>query len=593
MSKVGQTLVRTAEEHWQKARSSARLLSYVFRNKKLFVFGVIFLVISTIIDTVFPLLLVQIFSIVSQGENILQNPTVVGLILLYLLGAGIHYISEVTIGTASEQAVRDLRTELYQHLHTLSLRYFIEHQTGELLSRLSNDISHLQKVVMSTFTGLVRYTLTIVGILIVLWFTLPRIAVALPLLLVPVAASSMLLGVVMSRVSSRIQGYLAAALGFAENALRGIKTVRINNREIHELEIFSTTLNASYTEAVRLIRISSGASTILNVIGRLATVGIFLLIGQAALRQTLSIEQTILLLFYAALLWGALDGWMWVYLTIQTTSGATEQVFSILSEEPDIRDLPDAPELTVTQGALHFKAVDFAYEPHKPILRNVNLEISAGETLALVGTSGEGKTTFLSLICRFIEPDAGSIMIDSIDIGHVTQQSLRQQIGAVFQEPFLFPTTILENIKYGNEYASHEEIIEAAMAAGAHSFIEKMLEGYSTSIGSDGLRLSTGQRQRIALARMLLARPRIVLLDEVTSALDSETERTVMEALRTTLTHCTVIVVSHRLSTVRYADRIAVLHEGTIAEAGTHDELMTHDGPYRALFDVASTFPAH
>lgn len=531
-----------------------------------------------------PLVAVQVFQEIRQGANVLFSSLTVGIVLLYLLSVVSDFLSSLLMAYMGERAVLDLRTDVYRHLHTLSLRFFIEHQTGELLSRLSNDISRLQSAVNNVVTGLITNTLTIVGILVVLTILHPGLAVGIPLLFLPVVLLGTLLGLVFQRLSAGIQGHLAEAFGLAENALHHAKTVRAYNREHFEVNRFNHKLQSSFQNSMRLLYWRTGVGAFLNLLGRLAATGVLVLLGYSLLEETWSLEQIIALLYYAAMLWGALYGWMWVYLGIQTVGGATQDIFQILNQKPEVQDVPDAVDLKAEHGHIRFSGVNFAYEEKQWILQNFNLDIAPGQMMALVGSSGIGKTTVLNLLCRFFDPQAGTITIDEVDIRTVTQESLRRHIGIMFQEPSIFATTIYENIRYGNLHATDEEITNAARLVHAHQFIQAMSDGYHTFVGEGGMRLSGGERQRIALARLVLARPRIVLLDEFTASLDTETEDSVSLALKHIVKDCTTLLVSHRLSTVLKADRVAVLHEGSIVETGTPQELIAANGIFSHLF---------
>ena len=572
--------------HGQRVFNAGQIIPFFARYKKLGSLAALFLLLATAIDVIFPLVAVQLFEDIIHGRQAIFSSIVLGIILLYLFGTITHFVSQLLMTYVGERAVLDLRTQLYQHMHQLSINFFIRHQTGELLSRLSGDTAKLQTAVGSVFSGLITNTLTVIGVFIVISTINYRFALILPLMLIPLVVTGTLLGMVFNRLSYRIQDHLAAAFSLAEDALHGVRTVRAYNRQLFEADRFGQGLQQAFKGSLRLFYWQSGTGGILNLLGHIVATAILVLAAEAVLKEDLSLAQLITFLYYSVLLWSAFYGWMWVYLSIQSIGGATERIFDILEQEPEVQDLPGAVDLQPGRGHICFENVDFAYVPNQTVLQDFCLEIGPGETVAIVGSSGIGKTTVLNLLCRFYDPPAGQILIDSQDVRHVTQHSLRSNIGIVFQEPFIFSTTIGENIRYGNLTATEPEIIAVAQQANVHEFVSRMPEGYATPVGENGYRLSSGQRQRIALARMLLAKPAIILLDEVTASLDAETEAIITGALKHHFSRQTTLIVTHRLSTAQLADRVAVLHEGKVVELGLTADLMQNGSHFNRLFQL-------
>jgi subfamily B ATP-binding cassette protein MsbA len=572
------------KRHWRRMWHSGEVIPYLLRYKSLLLFASVFLILAAIIEIIFPLVSLELFNRIRTDQFELFSPVVLAIAALYLLGTVATFVSQLVIAYVGERAALDLRTDVYRHLHALSVRFFIKHQTGELLSRLSSDISRLQLSVGGVFSGIITNTLTIVGVCVIMVTLNTNLALVLPLFLIPFVILGAFLGVMFQYLARRIQDHLALAFSLAEDALHGIRTVKTHNRESHEIARFESSLHSALKNGMQLVYGQSSAGAILALLGRLAATGILVMVAQAVLKQNLSLEEIITFLFYGAILWGALSNWLWAYLNVQNVGGATERIFAILAEKPDIRDMDGAISLPPLAGHIHFENVSFAYD--QPILQNFDLEIQPGETVALVGASGVGKTTILNLLCRFLDPDAGRILLDGHDIRSVTQASLRANLGIVFQEPFIFATSIEENIRYGNLDASEDDLMWAARSAEVDPFVSQMPDGYATLVGESGLRLSGGQRQRIALARLLISRPKIILLDEVTSSLDGETERIVTSALNTIFKDHTVLLASHRPSMARQAHRIIVLHDGGVAEMGSHTELLQQNGIYARLFGI-------
>ena len=320
-------------------------------------------------------------------------------------------------------------------------------------------------------------------------------------------------------------------------------------------------------------------------------IGIFWYGGMEVLNGRLTAGDLVAFIFYAFNIARSVGGMSRLYTTFNTAAGASERIFELLDEKPDVADAPDAADLPAITGRVSVEGVGFRYGDSAEVLRGIDLEVAAGEIIALVGPSGAGKTTLMNLVPRFYDPTAGRIRIDGIDVSTITKSSLRSQIALVPQDVHLFGTSILENIRYGRLDATDEEVAEAAKAANADGFIRNLENGFASTVGERGVKLSGGQRQRIAIARAILRNPRILLLDEATSSLDSESESAVQDALDRLMRGRTAFIIAHRLSTVRHADRIVVLDGGRIAEIGPHERLMQAPGLYRRLYELQFRTP--
>jgi subfamily B ATP-binding cassette protein MsbA len=489
-------------------------------------------------------------------------------------------------GAAGERIVFDLRAQLYQHLQALSLRFFTERRVGELISRMSSDVTLIRATLTNDLTKLLRHTLTIGGALIVMtllnWRLTAFIALSTPLVA--------LLGVLLTRVSRRggraVQDEFAHATVIAEEGFQNIREVKSFVREDYQIDRYVDSLKRTLGAAFRLLRVRSVVSPTVNFLF-LANIALIVWFGgHEVVAGRLSRGELVAFLVYVGIIGEMVSDLGWVYSQFQETMGATQRVFQILSTMPDVKDQPGAVELENMDGRITFDDVSFTYDDRQPVLHNVSLDIAPGEILALVGPSGAGKSTIFNLIPRFYDVTGGAIRVDGIDVRAVTQASLREQIGIVPQETLLFGGTIRENILFGRLDASEAEMIDAAKAANAHDFITSLPDGYETLVGERGIRLSGGQRQRVAIARAILKDPRILLLDEATSSLDNESEKLVQEALERLMQGRTTVIIAHRLSTVRVAHRLAVLSAGQIEEIGTHDDLLARGGLYARLYEM-------
>jgi subfamily B ATP-binding cassette protein MsbA len=503
-----------------------------------------------------------------------------------ILGFGQTYL----ISWVGERVIADLRTRLYAHLQSMPLRFFANVRVGELISRLGNDVQTIQEAVTSTLLSLLSQTIMFVGGIIIISVMAPGLTL-LMLAVVPLAVLAMVvLGRFIRRLSKQYQDGLAETTGTAEEALAGVRIVKSFARESYEVQRYDTGIEQLFAIAVKRVRVRSVIGPVIGLVA-FSSIAIVLWVGsRQVIAGNLTPGQLVSFLLYTMMIASPIGAFTGLYSQFQQAMGASERVFDLLDTPPEMQDEPDALPLPPVEGFVRFENVSFDYGDHdrsREVLKGVSLTAEPGKVVALVGPSGAGKTTLVNLIPRFYDPTAGRITVDGYDIRRLQMRTLREQIGIVPQETALFSGSVRDNIAYGKLDASQEEIEAAARAANAHDFVRDLPQGYDALVGERGVKLSGGQRQRIAIARAILKDPRILILDEATSSLDSESEQAVQEALVRLMRDRTTFVIAHRLSTVTNADWIVVLDDGRIVEEGTDADLLSHEGGlYRRMHSL-------
>ena len=497
-----------------------------------------------------------------------------------------EFLATYFINFIGHSVVRDLRNLLYSKIIQQSMAFFTRTSTGRLMSAVTSDIERIQYAVSQTAADFLKQSFTLLGLLGVLFYLDWRLALG-SLILVPlVVLPSHNIGRYI-RVSSRSsQDKMAELNNVLQETFSGIRIVKAFGMELSEVEKFKATTRRLLRVSLRWVRAQAATSPIMEVLGAITVAGLLLYARNEILYHAQTTGGFVAFLFALIKTYEPIKRLTGVHNAAAQAVGASEQVFHYLDLHPDIHDEPGALALPPFERQIDFQNVDFDYEEALPLLRNINLRIQKGEVVAIVGSSGAGKTTLASLIPRFFDVTRGRILIDGLDVRRLKLNSLRAQIGIVTQETILFNDTVYNNICYGSQLAGEEAARDAARAALAEDFILEMPEGYQTVIGERGQRLSGGQRQRIAIARALLKNPPILILDEATSELDTESELLVQRALANLMRGRTVLVIAHRLSTVRRAERIIVLDRGTINEVGSHEDLISRGGMYQKLHEL-------
>lgn len=574
-------------------KNLSKLLNYVKPYRFKFAAALLFLVLSSLTGLAFPKLLGGIID-AAKGDvkkGVLPpNLNTIGLIAFALLfiQAFVSFFRVTWFVQIAENALADIRRDTYFKLITLPMNFFANRRVGELNSRISADLSQIQDVLTTSFAEILRLLIILVGGITMMAIVSGKLALILLIILPIIAPCAILFGRFIRKISRQAQDQLAESNTIVEETLQGIASVKAFVNEAFEAGRYDKSIRKVAALAIKGAKFRGLFASFIVFCLFGVIVGVIWYGAHLVSLKELNVGELTEFVLYAILVSGTLGGLPEQYANIQRAVGSSERVIEILDENGETIDINETDN-TITQkinGDLTFKDVHFYYpsRPEIEVLKGISFNASAGQKVAIVGPSGSGKSTMASLILQFYKPQSGDILFDGKPVEDYSLTDIRNQVAIVPQDVMLFGGTIRENIAYGKLGANEDEIIQAAKRANADSFITAFPEGYDTIVGERGLKLSGGQRQRIAIARALLKNPSILILDEATSSLDSESERLVQEALEELMKNRTSIIIAHRLSTIREADKIIVLEKGVILETGSHDELLKNEqGLYRYL----------
>jgi ABC-type multidrug transport system fused ATPase/permease subunit len=563
-----------------------RLLGYLKPYRWRVIAAVLLMGLITVSAVPMPLLFQYVI------DDVFPNKKWSALTWVFWAVIGIHVLRGVVsftlnylINWLGQRVVFDLRFQSYRHLNRLSLSYYDQRQTGKIMARLTGDIDVIQYMITGGFVTLITDIVTLVAVTGVIFWKEWRLAL-ITLAVVPLYVVVYKLYLKYIRdLSVQLREKWDAMLGTLQEKIAGISVVKAFVREDYETERFMQTVKENFALGMKQVHLNRQLGLFAGLVRAVGTAAVWYYGSVLVLGRQLQAGELLAFTFYMGYLYDPAVRVVDFNITLQWAGAAIDRVFEVLDSRPDVEDSPNARPLPQMRGEIEFRNVSFGYRPGQLVLKNVNLHIRPGEVVALVGPSGAGKSTLVNLIARFYDVTDGQVLIDGVDVRDIKLESIRRNVGMVMQESLLFSVTIKENIAYGRHDATEEEIVRAAKQADLHDFILTLPDAYDTKIGEDGIKLSVGQKQRLSIARAILTDPKILILDDATSALDSQTEANVQQALEHVMQGRTSIVIAHRLSTVVNADIIVVLDKGEVVDIGTHEELVNKPGVYRTLYE--------
>lgn len=567
----------------------ARMLSLARPYRRHLVLATIGVVVASLLGLVYPRILGELVDTALAAANGSATTSLdrfaIVLVVVFFAQAAFGFLRIYYLASMGEGVVADLRREVYAHLMTLPVAFFDSRRTGELMSRITSDVAVVQATLSNSMAAALAQGITLIGGIVLIFVISPTLAMSVLLFVPIVIIAAAFFGRGLRRISTEFQDRVADANAAAEESFSAARVVKWFGAENERRRRYSDAVDESYRVALRRARLRALFIPGVTFVGFATLAFVLWRGGRLVLDGALDAGELVSFLLYTLIVAGAIGTFTGLYGQLQEALGASRRIFELLDERSDIVDT-EAPEpYEEAAGRIELRQVGFSYPDRDvPVLEDVSFIAEPGEVVALVGPSGAGKSSLVQLLPRFYDVASGVVLVDGHDVRDVGVDELRRHMAAVPQETQLFSDTIAENLRVGRPEATDAELVEAAKAANAHRFIVEFPDGYETLVGERGIKLSGGQRQRVAIARALLKDPRILVLDEATSSLDSESEALVQEALRHLMTGRTTVVIAHRLSTVQLATQLIVLDQGRVVETGTHEELLTANGLYAELY---------
>ena len=568
-----------------------RLIAYLKPYKAKSMIVILLMILVMLCNVVNPYLLQQAIDVYVVNKDINGILLIGGILLVINIFAWIaSKIRWTMISKITNNILVNIRHELYEHIQKLSFDFFDNRPVGKILARVVGDVNALKNLFNQSIQTLIPELLSLVCVAMAMFILNVKLAMAC-IILLPFLTIAMFYIEIHSRERWEVFRNKRSNLnGFTHEDFSGIKVVQAFANEKNTEKNFRKMVKEQKEAFLNAVRLNDCFWPLVELSWGIGTLIVFAVGYRLILSGEIQVGKLIAFSMYTGMFWRPIMNLSSFYNTLITNFAAADRIFDILDQDPDIENIGEAPKMSRIDGKVEFRNIDFSYNVGGKVLNNINFKVNSGDRIALVGATGSGKTTIISLLSRFYDPTNGEILVDGKNIKYVDLYSYRSQMGIMLQDTFLFSSTIMENIRYGRLDATDEEVINAAKAVNAHEFIMKLENGYDTEVNERGSRLSLGQRQLVSFARALLANPRILILDEATSNIDTQTEMLVQKGIEKLIKGRTSFVIAHRLSTIRDCDKILVISDGEIIEAGTHDELLRNKGMYYDLYSAQYKF---